>query len=90
LTFSGARWYMMTVRDTQMVRDQKKFENHCSKRRAGGPEGHVSNLINMNFRRAADSAEVYRIWISRLESGRIQHILNKPDGNGNGLLFHMT
>ena len=31
LTFYGARWYMMTVRDTQMVRDQKKFENHCSK-----------------------------------------------------------
>jgi len=23
---------MMTVRDTQMVRDQKKFENHCSTR----------------------------------------------------------
>ena len=21
----------MTLRDTQMVRDQKKFENHCSK-----------------------------------------------------------
>jgi len=31
LTFSGARWYMMTVRDTQMVRDQKKFENHWFK-----------------------------------------------------------
>jgi len=31
LTFSGTRWYMMTVRDTQMVRDQKKFENHWSK-----------------------------------------------------------
>ena len=28
LNFSGTRWYMMTVRDTQMVRDQKKFENH--------------------------------------------------------------
>ena len=28
LTFSGARWCMMTVQDTQMVRDQKKFENH--------------------------------------------------------------
>jgi len=22
----------MTVRDTQMVRDQKKFENHCTRR----------------------------------------------------------
>ena len=31
LNFSGTRWYMITVRDTQMVRDQKKFENHCSK-----------------------------------------------------------
>jgi len=29
LTFPGTRWYVMTVRDTQMVRDQKKFENHC-------------------------------------------------------------
>jgi len=28
LTFPGTRWYVMTVRDTQMVRDQKKFENH--------------------------------------------------------------
>jgi len=28
LTFLGTRWYVMTVRDTQMVRDQKKFENH--------------------------------------------------------------
>jgi len=24
-TFPGTRWYVMTVRDTQMVRDQKKF-----------------------------------------------------------------
>jgi len=29
LTFPITRWYVMTVRDTQMVRDQKKFENHC-------------------------------------------------------------
>ena len=29
LTFPGTWWYVMTVRDTQMVRDQKKFENHC-------------------------------------------------------------
>jgi len=28
LTFPGTRWYVTTVRDTQMVRDQKKFENH--------------------------------------------------------------
>ena len=28
LTYPGTRWYVMTVRDTQMVRDQKKFENH--------------------------------------------------------------
>jgi len=31
LTFPGTRWYVMTVRDTQMVRDQKKFENHWPK-----------------------------------------------------------
>ena len=30
LTIPGTRWHVMTVRDTQMVRDQKKFENHCS------------------------------------------------------------
>ena len=29
LTFPGTRWYVMTVRESQMVRDQKKFENHC-------------------------------------------------------------
>jgi len=29
LTFPGTRGYVMTVRDTQMVRDQKNFENHC-------------------------------------------------------------
>jgi len=29
LTFPGARWYVMTVRDPQMIRDQKKFGNHC-------------------------------------------------------------
>ena len=29
LTFPRTRWYMMTVWDTQMVRNQKKFENHC-------------------------------------------------------------
>jgi len=29
LTFPGTRWYVMTVWDTQMVRDKKKFENHC-------------------------------------------------------------
>ena len=31
LTFRGTRWYVMTVRDTQMVRDQKKFENHWAR-----------------------------------------------------------
>ena len=30
LTFPGTRWYVMTVRDPQMVRDQKKFENYCN------------------------------------------------------------
>jgi len=25
LTFPGTRWYVMTVRGPQMVRDQKKF-----------------------------------------------------------------
>jgi len=30
LTFPGTRWYVMTVRGPQMVRDQKKFENHWS------------------------------------------------------------
>ena len=29
LTFPGTKWYVITVRDTQMVHDQKKFENHC-------------------------------------------------------------
>jgi len=29
LTFTGARWYVLKIRDPQMVRDQKKFGNHC-------------------------------------------------------------
>jgi len=29
LTFAGTRWYGLTARDPQMVRDQKKFGNHC-------------------------------------------------------------
>jgi len=33
LTFPGTRWYVKTVRDTQMVRDQKKFENHCTRQK---------------------------------------------------------
>jgi len=28
LTFPGTRWYVTTVRDTQMALDQKKFENY--------------------------------------------------------------
>ena len=28
LTFPGARWHVLTVWNTQMVRDQKKFGNH--------------------------------------------------------------
>ena len=28
LTFPGTRWYELTVRDPQMVRDRKKFGNH--------------------------------------------------------------
>jgi len=31
LTFPGTRWYVLTVRDPQMVRSQKKFGNHCFK-----------------------------------------------------------
>jgi len=29
LTFLGTRRYVLTARDPQMVRDRKKFENHC-------------------------------------------------------------
>jgi len=29
LSFPGTRWYVVTVGDLQMVRDQKKFGNHC-------------------------------------------------------------
>jgi len=28
LTFPGLKWYVLTVRDPQMVRNQKKFGNH--------------------------------------------------------------
>ena len=28
-SFPGARWYVVTVRVPQMVRDEKKFGNHC-------------------------------------------------------------
>jgi len=31
LTFPGTKWYVSTARDPQMVRDQKKFGNHCSR-----------------------------------------------------------
>jgi len=33
LTFPETRWYVLTVRDPQMVRDQNKFGNHCIKER---------------------------------------------------------
>jgi len=29
LSSPGTRWYVVTVRKPQMVRDQKKFGNHC-------------------------------------------------------------
>jgi len=29
LTFPRTRWYVLTVRDPQMVHDQKKLGNHC-------------------------------------------------------------
>jgi len=41
----------------------------------------------MTFLAAYRRAEVYRIWISGLESGRIQHILNKPDRIPTTVLF---
>jgi len=28
LSFPGTRWYVLTVRNPQMVRDEKKFGNH--------------------------------------------------------------
>jgi len=31
MTFPRTRWYVMTVREPQIVRNQKKFENHCFK-----------------------------------------------------------
>jgi len=31
LTVPGTRWNVLTVRDPQMVRNQKKFGNHCHK-----------------------------------------------------------
>jgi len=44
LTFPGTRWYVMTVMDTQMVRDQKKFENHCS----NGTSNNLLTVIQNN------------------------------------------
>jgi len=32
LSFPGTRWYVLTVRNPQMVRDEKKFGNHWHKR----------------------------------------------------------
>jgi len=29
MSFPGARWYAVIVRDPQTVRDQRKFGNHC-------------------------------------------------------------
>jgi len=29
-TFPGTRWYVLTAWDPQMVRNQKKFGNHCT------------------------------------------------------------
>jgi len=29
ISFHGTRWYAVAARDPQMVRDQKKFGNHC-------------------------------------------------------------
>ena len=31
LSFLETSWYVVTVRDPQMLRDQKKVENHCTK-----------------------------------------------------------
>jgi len=31
LSFPGTKWYVVIVWDPQMVRDQKKFGNHCNK-----------------------------------------------------------
>jgi len=31
LTYPGPRWHVLTVRDPQIVRDQKKFGNHWGK-----------------------------------------------------------
>jgi len=31
LSFPGTKWYVLTVGDPQMVRDQKKFGNHWFK-----------------------------------------------------------
>jgi len=47
LTFPGTRWYVMTVRDPQMVRAQKKFGNHWAKRSWGKAE--ISNSIRFYF-----------------------------------------
>ena len=44
LTFPGLRWYVMTVRHTQMVRDQKKFENHWFRRSLSDKTGQTLTL----------------------------------------------
>jgi len=31
MSFPETRWYVVMVRDPQMVRDQKKFGSHCSR-----------------------------------------------------------
>jgi len=35
LSFPETTWYVVTVWDPQMVRDQKKFGNHCAKLKNG-------------------------------------------------------
>jgi len=51
LTFPGTRWYVITVQDTQMVHDQKKFENHCITVNNSWPHGRPQKFFQVEQHR---------------------------------------
>jgi len=56
LAFLGTRWYVMTVRDTQTVYHQKKFENHWLS--PSNVKSHFNDIIDMYSIDLSHSADV--------------------------------
>jgi len=61
MRFPGTKWYVVTVRSTQTVRDQKKFGKHCSRKLQNAKHYFIEGKMYKNNRISETTRNCFNI-----------------------------